>query len=86
LLGRLSLNPLRHIDPDRHRAGPCVLLAHRCAGDRLGEARAGRDRALRNPRRAMVLVALAGPAANIAMAVFWCLVLRASCASTATRP
>ncbi len=32
---------------------------------------------LRNPRRAMILVALAGPAANFAMAAFWCAVLGA---------
>ena len=31
--------------------------------------------ALRNPRRAMILVALAGPAANVLMAVMWCGVL-----------
>jgi Zn-dependent protease len=30
---------------------------------------------LRNPRRAMVLVALAGPAANLFMAAVWCAVL-----------
>ena len=32
---------------------------------------------LRNPRRAMILVALAGPAANVFMALIWCGVLAA---------
>jgi Zn-dependent protease len=32
---------------------------------------------LRNPRRAMIMVALAGPAANLLMALFWCGVLAA---------
>jgi Zn-dependent protease len=31
--------------------------------------------ALRNPRRSMILVALAGPAANLVMAAAWCAIL-----------
>jgi len=34
-------------------------------------------RVLRNPRVAMMMVALAGPAANLVMAIFWCAVLGA---------
>ena len=33
--------------------------------------------ALRNPRRGTILVALAGPAANLVMAALWCVVLAA---------
>ncbi len=78
LLGRLSLNPLRHIDPLGTLLVPAVLLW-------IGVPLFGWARpvpvatsTLRHPRRAMVLVALAGPAANLAMAAAWCLVLRAA--------
>jgi Zn-dependent protease len=77
LLGRLSLNPLRHIDPIGTVLIPGSLLA-------LGLPLFGWARpvpvatgALRNPRRASILVALAGPAANILMALAWCAVLAA---------
>jgi Zn-dependent protease len=77
LLGRLSLNPLRHIDPVGTILVPLLLLLLR--GPLIGWARPVpvAIRALRNPRRSMVFVALAGPAANFAMAAFWCLVLAA---------
>jgi Zn-dependent protease len=77
LLGRLSLNPLRHIDPVGTVLVPGLLLA-------LGLPLFGWAKpvpvatgALRKPRRALVIVALAGPAANVAMALFWCAVLGA---------
>jgi len=75
LLGRLSLNPLRHIDPVGTVLVPGLLLA--VGAPLIGWARPVpvATRALRNPRRAMVMVALAGPAANFVMAVLWCVVL-----------
>jgi Zn-dependent protease len=75
MLGRLSLNPLRHIDPVGTLLVPGLLLA--IGGPLFGWAKPVpvATSALRNPRRAMVLVALAGPAANIVMAVLWCGVL-----------
>ncbi len=75
LLGRLSLNPLRHIDPVGTLIVPAVLLAF--GGPLIGWARPVpiSERALRNPRRSMILVALAGPAANLVMAGAWCAVL-----------
>jgi len=78
LLGRLSLNPLRHIDPVGTVLVPGLLLA--VGAPLIGWARPVpvATRALRNPRRAMVMVALAGPAANLAMAVLWCVVLGAA--------
>ncbi len=77
LLGRLSLNPFRHIDPIGTVVVPGLLLA--LGGPLIGWARPVpvATRALRNPRRAMVAVALAGPAANLAMALIWCAVLAA---------
>jgi Zn-dependent protease len=77
LLGRLSLNPLRHVDPVGTIVIPGVLLA-------LGMPLFGWAKpvpvaisALRRPRLASVMVALAGPAANLFMALFWCAVLAA---------
>jgi Zn-dependent protease len=77
LLGRLSLNPLRHIDPIGTVAVPILLLA--VGAPLFGWAKAVpvATSALRNPRTAMILVALAGPGANILMAVIWCGVLAA---------
>jgi Zn-dependent protease len=71
MLGRLSLNPLRHIDPIGTVLVPGLLLA--VGGPLFGWAKAVpvATSVLRNPRRAMVLVALAGPAANLFMAVVW---------------
>ena len=75
MLGRLSLNPLRHIDPIGTLLVPGILLAF--GGPLIGWAKPVpvATSALRHPRRAMVLVALAGPAANLVMAVIWCGVL-----------
>jgi len=75
MLGRLSLNPLRHIDPVGTVLVPGVLLA--IGGPLIGWAKPVpvATSVLRNPRRAMVLVALAGPAANFGMALIWCGIL-----------
>jgi Zn-dependent protease len=75
MLGRLSLNPLRHIDPIGTVVIPGLLLA--VGGPLFGWAKPVpvATSALRNPRRAMFWVALAGPVANLLMAVAWCGVL-----------
>ena len=77
MLGRLSLNPLPHIDPIGTVLVPGLLLA--VGGPLFGWAKPVpvATSVLRNPRRAMVVVALAGPAANLFMAVVWCAVLGA---------
>jgi Zn-dependent protease len=77
LLGRLSLNPLRHIDPVGTVIVPAIMLM--IGGPLFGWAKPVpvASKALRNPRRAMVLVAIAGPLANLAMACLWCGVLGA---------
>ena len=41
MLGRVSLNPLVHVDLDRHGAVPAVAMRQRASADRLGEAGAG---------------------------------------------
>lgn len=69
-LGRVSFNPLRHIDPFGTVLLPgMLLLLH--APFLLGYAKPVpvNFRALRRPRRDMVLVAAAGPAMNIALAL-----------------
>jgi Zn-dependent protease len=75
MLGRLSLNPLRHIDPVGTVLVPGILLA--VSGVLFGWAKPVpvATKALRRPRLAGVLVALAGPLANLAMAGLWCGVL-----------
>ncbi len=77
MLGRLSLNPLRHIDPVGTVLVPILLLA--LGAPLFGWAKAVpvATSALRHPRRDMILVALAGPSANILMALAWCGVLAA---------
>ena len=69
-LGRVSFNPIRHIDPFGTLMMPAILLmAH--SPFLLGYAKPVpvNFRALRSPRIDMVLVALAGPATNIALAL-----------------
>ena len=67
MLGRLSLNPLRHIDPIGTVLVPGLLLA--VGGLLFGWAKPVpvATSVLRNPRRAMIVVALAGPAANFTL-------------------
>jgi Zn-dependent protease len=77
LLGRLSLNPLRHIDPIGTVLIPGSLLALGLPLFGWAKPVPVETSVLRNPRRAMILVALAGPAANVLMALFWCAVLAA---------
>jgi Zn-dependent protease len=75
MLGRLSLNPFRHIDPIGTVLVPSLLLA--LGGPAFGWAKPVpvATSVLPRPRRALLLVALAGPLANVAMAALWCGVL-----------
>lgn len=81
-LGRISLNPLRHVDPVGTVLLPLALLAfHHLFGGSLflfGFAKPvpvnfGR---LRRPKQDMLWVAAAGPLANLSMALGWGLLLR----------
>ena len=69
-LGRVSLNPLRHIDPVGTILLPGLLLLAR-SPFLFGYAKPVpiNFRALRNPRIGMALVAAAGPAMNIGLAI-----------------
>jgi Zn-dependent protease len=76
--GRLTLNPLAHVDPVGTVIIPIVLLITD-AGFLFGWAKPVPVdySALRNPRRDMVLVAAAGPATNLVLAIFAALVVHA---------
>jgi Zn-dependent protease len=68
-LGRVSFNPIRHIDPFGTLLLPGVLLlSHSPFLFGYAKPVPVRFAALRNPRIGMVLVALAGPATNIILA------------------
>jgi Zn-dependent protease len=73
--GRLSLNPVRHIDPIGTVLVPMLLLW--AGGFLFGWAKPVpvNARFLRNPRKDMVWVAAAGPVANLVMALGWAMVL-----------
>lgn len=76
-LGRLTLNPLKHIDPVGTLLIPGLMLIT-FTGFIFGWAKPVPvdGSRLRHPRRAMAWVALAGPLANLVMAVGWALVAR----------
>lgn len=69
--GRISLNPLRHIDPVGTILLP--LLTFLFGGILFGWAKPVpvNFAALRHPKKDMLWVALAGPAANLFMALCW---------------
>lgn len=74
--GRLSLNPLRHIDPFGSLLVPALFLL--IGGFIFGWARpVPVDPAkLRQPKRDIVLVAAAGPLANVLMSLLWAFVMK----------
>jgi len=80
--GRISVNPLRHIDLIGTILVPLLILFVTTGKFLFGWAKPVpvNYSALRKPRQHMAWVAAAGPAANLAMAVFWALFLRASIA------
>lgn len=82
--GRISLNPLRHIDWIGTLLVPLVVLYFSSWKFLFGWAKPVpvNYSALRNPRQHMAWVAAAGPGANLAMALLWALVLRAAIGMT----
>lgn len=75
-LGRLTLNPVKHIDPFGTVLVPGLLLLF--GGFIFGWAKPVPVtwENLRQPKRDMALVAAAGPGANLLMAVLWALVAK----------
>lgn len=79
--GRITLNPLKHIDPIGTILLPALTLL--VGGILFGWAKpvpVDFSR-LRNPKRDMLWVAAAGPASNFVMALFWALMIRLSVTS-----
>ena len=72
MLGRLSLNPVKHIDPFGTILLPLMLiLIHSPIVFGAAKPVPVDARNFKNPRRDMAIVAIAGPLSNIVMAVFW---------------
>jgi len=76
MLGRLTLNPIKHIDLVGTILVPGLMLAF--TGFVFGWAKPVpvNIRNLRNPKHDMAIVALAGPASNLLMALGWALFAR----------
>ncbi|MDH5570245.1 MAG: site-2 protease family protein [Gammaproteobacteria bacterium] len=76
MLGRLTLNPIKHIDPIGTILVPVIMVA--TLGIAFGWAKPVpiNWRNLHNPKRDMVLVAAAGPASNLLMALAWAILAR----------
>ena len=76
MMGRVTLDPTKHIDPIGTIAIPLVLLLS-SSGFIFGWAKPVpiNFNALRNGKNSMIWVALAGPGANIVMAVCWLFVM-----------
>lgn len=76
MMGRLTLNPAKHIDPIGTVVVPLLLLFF--GGFMFGWAKPVpvNWRNLHHPKRDMALVAIAGPLANLLMALLWALVAK----------
>lgn len=75
-LGRLSLNPIKHIDPVGTILVPAILLV--LGGFLFGWAKPVpvNMQRLNDPKRDMALVAAAGPASNFVMALLWAFAMK----------
>ncbi len=76
-MGRVTLNPIKHIDPLGTIAMPLLLYFATSGAFLFGYAKPvpvnfGN---LRHPKRDMIWVALAGPASNFIQAILWALAL-----------
>ncbi len=75
-LGRVTLNPIKHIDPVGTILIPIMMLV--LTNFIIGWAKPVPVdvRNFKNPKRDMAVVAAAGPVANFAMALIWALVMK----------
>jgi Zn-dependent protease len=71
LSGRLTLNPIKHIDPIGTVLIPVVMLLFSNFIFGWAKPVPVDSRNLHHPRRDMAFVALAGPVSNLLMALFW---------------
>jgi Zn-dependent protease len=77
MLGRLTINPLKHVDPVGTILVPAVLLLFH-SSFLFGWAKPVpiSPRNFKSPRRDMAMVGAAGPLANLLMAILWSVVAR----------
>ena len=71
MLGRMTLNPLKHIDPVWTILVPLVTLLFTPLVFGAAKPVPVNFAGLRNPKRDMIWVAAAGPLANLAMMIMW---------------
>ena len=71
MLGRLTLNPIKHVDPIGTVVLPAIMIATSPFIFGWAKPVPVDWRNLGKPKRDMALVAVAGPAANLLMLVFW---------------
>jgi Zn-dependent protease len=88
MLGRVSLNPVRHIDPMGTIVIPLLLFFSTSGAFVFGYAKPVPVRfdRLRNPKRDMVWVALAGPASNFVQAFAWMVLFHLCAAANFNEP
>ncbi len=79
MLGRLSINPIKHIDPIGTVLIPLLLVVSH-APFLFGWAKPVpvNMAQLRNPKRDMAIVAAAGPFSNLVMAIAWAMLAKIS--------
>jgi Zn-dependent protease len=77
MMGRVTLNPMRHIDPVGTILMPLLMYFSTAGAFSFGYAKPVPVRfgQLRNPKRDMIWVALAGPGANLVQAILWGILL-----------
>lgn len=85
LAGRLTLNPIKHVDPLGTVIVPFAMLILSSGAWMFGWAKPVpvAFHRLRKPRRDMILVAAAGPGVNLVMAMGWALLLSQRLAAAA---
>jgi len=88
MMGRITLNPLKHVDPIGTILMPLLLYFSTSGAFVFGYAKPVpvNFAQLRHPKRDMVWVALAGPASNFVQALAWALLLVALLALDVSEP
>lgn len=77
MMGRLTLNPVKHIDPIGTILMPLLLYFSTSGAFLFGYAKPVpvNARNMRHPKRDMIWVALAGPVSNFIQAILWAIAL-----------
>lgn len=78
MLGRLTINPIKHIDPIGTILVPAIILFATGGAFMFGWAKPVpiTPQNFKRPKRDMAIVGAAGPLANLVMGIIWCVVVR----------